>query len=449
MYTAIIIEFRKHPAFQYVLHNVFSNLSDDWTFIVFHGNLNGDYVKESTNVTERIKFVHLPYDNMFPWEYSRLLINPDIIYPEITTEMFLVFQTDSCIISKNKAIINDFIKYNYDYVGAPWNSTSCGNGGFSLRKKSKMLEIIMSEDPSRHSLPEDLFFSQAKGINLPDGELASRFSIEDYIGCGNSFACHKPWNNCLAYCRQHDEIITMMRYNGINVHGLGILNIIYRISSSTNTKNRPDYFSKEKCFMNFIKVFSTDNVFVVADNCTAEMLTFLLKYINKSNLIQTNLGNSRSFIYSMNFALSNFYEYDSVYFVEDDYLHLPNSKYILKEGLCLTDYITGYDHPDKYIDNGSNPYISQGGEVTRVLLSKSRHWKLTNSTTMSFLTRIKTLREDKDIIEHFCRGDIPEDFNMFCFLIQNKGRKLISALPGITTHMETDHLAPLIEWSNI
>ena len=46
---------------------------------------------------------------------------------------------------KNKDIINDFLEY--DYVGAPWiitaytftkNCSYIGNGGFSLRRKSKI-----------------------------------------------------------------------------------------------------------------------------------------------------------------------------------------------------------------------------------------------------------------------------------------------------------------------
>ena len=163
----------------------------------------------------------------------------------------------------------------------------------------------------------------------------------------------------------------------------------------------------------------------------------------------TSLGNSQSFLFAMNYALSNFREDDAVYFLECDYLHLPSSSYILEEGLTISDYVTGYDHPDKYINGGPNPYILEGGEQTRVLLTKSSHWKLTNSTTMTFLVKIKTLCEDRDIIEQHCGGSTPCDFDLFCKLIQNKGRKLVSPLPGISTHMETEHLTPLIAWDTI
>ena len=208
MYTAIIIEFRRHRAFHYVLNNIKSNLSNDWNIIIFHGNLNADYVKDC--IDSRTTAVHLPYDNMLPHEYSCLLINPDIIYPSIPTETFLLFQTDSIIISKNKDFIYEFMQY--DYVGAPWSGAECGNGGISLRKKSKMLEIIAKEDPARRSLPEDVFFARAERVHVhrPDGDVASKFSIEAYFGCGNPFACHKAWLYHYEWCKNHEEIMTVM-----------------------------------------------------------------------------------------------------------------------------------------------------------------------------------------------------------------------------------------------
>ena len=47
---------------------------------------------------------------------------------------------DIKFIKENKDIINDFI--GFDYVGAPLKCGLVGNGGLSLRRKSKMLEII-------------------------------------------------------------------------------------------------------------------------------------------------------------------------------------------------------------------------------------------------------------------------------------------------------------------
>ena len=50
--------------------------------------------------------------------------------------------------------------------------------------------------------------------------------------------------------------------------------------------------------------------------------------------------------------------------MENDYLHLPNSYNVLKEGLDFgVAYVTLYDHPDKYLDTslGGHPYWQGGG----------------------------------------------------------------------------------------
>jgi len=217
MYTAVIIEFRQHKALSYVLNNFLENLSNEWNFIIFHGNLNKDFVKEIIDTKlniykERITTFHIYYNNLFPYEYSKLLINETIIYDNIPTETFLLFQADTIIIKKNKDFINDFLKY--DYVGAPWGCgpNDVGNGGLSLRKKSKMLEIIEKENVERRNEPEDVFFSRSEKVSLykPNPLEASRFSIENFIGCGNPFGCHKAWSCCINFCNEHPEIVQLM-----------------------------------------------------------------------------------------------------------------------------------------------------------------------------------------------------------------------------------------------
>jgi hypothetical protein len=97
-------------------------------------------------------------------------------------------------------IINEYL--NYDYVGSPWlitgyiptqNCDFIGNGGFSLRKKSKMLEII--EKVEWNNSHEDLYFSTNYNniiVNKPEYEKALTFCVDEVFS-EISFACHKPW----------------------------------------------------------------------------------------------------------------------------------------------------------------------------------------------------------------------------------------------------------------
>jgi hypothetical protein len=205
-YTAIIIEPRKHRALQYVLLNALKNLSDKWNIIVFHGNLNKEYVENIINTKlsdykNRIKTINLNIDNLDFYNYNSLMLDKSF-YNNIPTETFLVFQTDSLIISKNKDVINEFLKY--DYVGAPFDGIGphnahlnklVGNGGLSLRKKSKMLEIIDSCKASWDFNGEDRFFSFPCNnipINKPSFEEAQRFCSQFTLN-ENSFGIHKTW----------------------------------------------------------------------------------------------------------------------------------------------------------------------------------------------------------------------------------------------------------------
>jgi hypothetical protein len=199
MYTAVIVEPRKHPALCFVLNNVLTNLSEEWNLVIYHGNQNIDYLKDiiQTKLSQfrnRITCIKMNIDNLTRDQYSSLLVQPSF-YEAIHSEIFLVFQTDSIILSKNKEVINDFLEY--DYVGAPWDhcpvgSENVGNGGFSLRRKSKMLEIIATKPYD--SSAEDVYFCYhpTKKMHKPSFEKAKQFSVETLYH-SNPFACHRPW----------------------------------------------------------------------------------------------------------------------------------------------------------------------------------------------------------------------------------------------------------------
>ena len=197
-YTAIIVEPRKHQALSFVLHNFLENLSDEWGFVIFHGSQNVEYVENIINdltpsyKSRIINKVNLGMSNLNSVTYSTLFATPNF-YTFIPTETFLVFQIDSIILSKNKELLHQFIEY--DYVGAPWRNKKVGNGGLSLRKKSKMLEILRSKKYKGDH--EDMFFS----INIPESikyhvapyEVAKKFSIETVYD-DSPFGVHNCWS---------------------------------------------------------------------------------------------------------------------------------------------------------------------------------------------------------------------------------------------------------------
>ena len=225
------------------------------------------------------------------------------------------------------------------------------------------------------------------------------------------------------------------------------MKVIYRISDGGHPKIKPDYVTKRGIFLHFLKVFSGYDIYIIADNVSDDTFAFLSKYVNPSMIIRTSLGNTQSFIKAVSFAIENFNPNENVYLAEDDYLYTSDAPSVIEEGLTIADYVSGYDHPDKYInknEGGPNPFISNGGEETRVMITKTKHWKITNSFCMTFAVIVKTMKEDFSVYLKYCQSHYPRDFELFTELKQY--RKLISSIPAVSTHGETQWLSPFINW---
>jgi hypothetical protein len=231
------------------------------------------------------------------------------------------------------------------------------------------------------------------------------------------------------------------------------MKIIYRISDSGYNKVKPDYIDNQKCLQNFCNTFYDHiyDIHVIADNCSEPTIDLINRYIDPVNIEKVSVGHGAG---TFNLALDKALKWEDdeiVYFVENDYLHRPNSSNIIKEGLSLgASFVSLYDHPDKYLDpsNGGNPYCEGGAEDTRVYLTDSCHWKITNSTTMTFASTVKELKKYESILRKHTTGSYPNDFKMFLELRDNNGL-LITPIPGYATHGETAWLSPLINWSQL
>jgi len=220
-YTAIIIEPREHNALHYVLHNFLENLSDEWSIILFHGKKNVEYVNNIVSTLDEkyknriLKLVNLNVYNLNAETYSIILQSEDF-YTHIPTDTFLIFQTDTIILKENKDLLHNFL--HYDYVGAPWIHiyNLVGNGGLSIRKKSKMLEIIKNKGYVVEN--EDTYFSlnidSTIHYNVPNGQIASKFSVETIFN-DTPFGIHNCWkyiskNNMNYLIEKYPEIQTLI-----------------------------------------------------------------------------------------------------------------------------------------------------------------------------------------------------------------------------------------------
>ena len=98
-------------------------------------------------------------------------------------------------------------------------------------------------------------------------------------------------------------------------------------------------------------------------------------------------------------------------------------------------YWTLYDHPDKYENSLKLP--------SRIFLGNVCHWRETPSTTNTFATRFKTLKEDIRLFRKYSTGvSVSCDHARFLALGRKKRRLLVSAIPSYATHMELAYLSP-------
>lgn len=224
-----------------------------------------------------------------------------------------------------------------------------------------------------------------------------------------------------------------------------LLQVYYRTcyySEVSAHKERPSGFSHRQCFENFCQTF----------NPKKGKVTILLDVARKGSSphfvydqtvfpVVEFVGGTEtaSFLFQLERAKEDRHPPGRVlYFLEDDYLHKEGWIDLLHEGMRLpdADYITLYDHADKY-DKAVYPSLP-----VDLLLSPSSHWRSTPSTTNTFACHAKTLQEDFAIHQEYSLGrKITEDAKKFAAL-SLKGRKLFSPIPGWSTHCEPQFASP-------
>jgi hypothetical protein len=224
-------------------------------------------------------------------------------------------------------------------------------------------------------------------------------------------------------------------------------------------------------------------IFALLDNCPPEYEALFLEYFDEEdlNLIRLDgIGNLSTFSMQIKLLLEQTYS-QLIYFAEDDYFYLPNQfesmvKLLQENSDRNVHFITPYDHLDFYT-------LDLHAHQVEVQFANNKHWKTGSSTCLTFLTTKEILQETKDIFLTYSKGnydaslwlsltkykifsisDIVKYYfnNRFLFdlikrayfhswkqILFGKVWKLWSPIPSIATHMESNYLAPGINWQNV
>jgi hypothetical protein len=220
-------------------------------------------------------------------------------------------------------------------------------------------------------------------------------------------------------------------------------------------KTRPEWFSHEKCYLNLLKTLDESPF---AQHVTLTVIYDGMQNDFQDDFMSRHLATPRIYpiVVMMVEAGSNMKSWhaalqqassapaddqDLIYFLENDYLHLPrwidNVFQLYSSGIAF-DYISLYDHKDKY-------FLSMYASLTsKLFITESRHWRTTPSTCGTFILRRKTLLDDM----HLWAMEI-QDHLVFTELCENRGRVLLTPVPGLATHCMDGYLSPTINWEHI
>lgn len=220
------------------------------------------------------------------------------------------------------------------------------------------------------------------------------------------------------------------------------------ISSNSVSKNRPDWFSREKCWNNLLATVDIDTDITVMFDGTLSTEHFLSNDARNYKLVCKDGGtDGHSFLNLLEYVHAQNVEDNTIlYIVEDDFYHKPGWTHILREGFEYigADYITLYDHADKY-------FLPMYEDLqSKIIATPSIHWRTTPSTTNTYAMLSQTFKKHYYIHKEYCdlEKGFTRDHDKFIRL-WNEGSNLISCIPGYSTHCETEYLSPTINWNEI
>ena len=211
-------------------------------------------------------------------------------------------------------------------------------------------------------------------------------------------------------------------------------------------RKRPSWFNKSKAFQNFKNTLDPDLITytIVYDEFYGPIDKTFLK--DEENVEIINCGNEPdSFIHTLDIIQSKNLSDDTiVYFLEDDYLHRPKWGGVLLEGFTLgSSYVTLYDFS----------YFISKGYLSEIFTTSSCHWRAVPATTNTFACKYKTLLEDLEVHRKYSTDDILKMDNLYYSKdygkfeeLQKQSKYVISPMPSWSTHCDSNHISPVIDW---
>ena len=221
----------------------------------------------------------------------------------------------------------------------------------------------------------------------------------------------------------------------------------YSVASAQ--KERHLGFSHEKCFENLLETadLSRVNFTFLLDTHFGKNKTHFIERQTDHPVVEIDAGcEAQAFLDLIDYVLTQKLSDTTIlYFLEDDYLHRNNWTNVLLEAFTLdkADYVTLFDHRDKYFD----PMYE--GLQSEIFHTQSCHFRTTVSTTNTYAMRMGTLKKHLSIHREFSENrSVSADHETFLAL-GRVGATLLSSIPGYSTHAEPKYASPCHDWGGL
>ena len=226
-----------------------------------------------------------------------------------------------------------------------------------------------------------------------------------------------------------------------------MLDIIYRMceneSDGNNRYFRPNWYTKQNCLKSFLTAL---------DVATHKLGRVIFLHDGPGDILLNMIPNKYEVV-----KIDKRRNYDSLfkayeiadeltgdlYFVEDDYLHLPDS--ILKIATILPKFslVSGYDHYSRYDPIKHTGEKDIDYKVQIVFDDETNHhWRTIESVCHTFAITRELYNRAQPVIRH--PECISHDRNLFRALWYNNV-PLWTPVPGITTQVDP-YMSPGIDW---
>ncbi|KAK6531338.1 hypothetical protein TWF281_008149 [Arthrobotrys megalospora] len=206
---ALLIENRPQPHLTPLLLHFMSVVPPEWPFLFMGSNESIAHINRSAPIREYEKngklTMQLIPENMTvdnQENLSRTMTNVWFYERLLPAEWLFIFQTDSIICANSDVSLNDWVERGFTWVGASWGKDTKygGNGGFSLRRVSHLLEVLTHQNRHSGEKLEDWWLTD-RLAHMPNAKMANgteevAFSVEK-VPYDTPIGYHTGWSGKL------------------------------------------------------------------------------------------------------------------------------------------------------------------------------------------------------------------------------------------------------------